>query len=194
MSEYALIIVDAQNEFSPAGKRAVANHQTAIAAIRRWLTRAREGGWGVAWVQHHNRPNESRAFVPGTPGADFSPELGRRWENGDEQLFQKDVFGAFTGTNLEAWLRQRGVSHVVIVGFYAHMCVSTSVREALVRGFEVLIDPEATGAADLQHPQLGAQSADDVRRSAFLHLAHLGAHIGATVESVWPASAIAAAP
>jgi len=190
--KYALIIVDAQNEFSHDGKRAVPNHRAAIAAIARWLTHARERGWEVAWIQHHNRPNESPAFAPGSWGAEFSPEVQPRWDDGHEQLFQKDVYGAFTGTGLEPWLRERAVSHLVIVGFYAHMCVSTSVREALVRGFEVVIDPDATGAAALQHPELGTQSANEVRRSAFLHLMHLGAHVARTPDSIWSASPLAA--
>lgn len=182
MSEYALIIVDAQNEFSPGGKRAVLNHPSAITRISRWLAYARERKWAVAWVQHHNRPDESPAFVPGTWGAEFSPELAPQLGDEREALFRKDVVGAFTGTRLDTWLRNHGVSHVAIVGFYAHMCVSTTVREAIVRGFNVMIDPDATGAAALQHPQLGAQSADEVRRSAMLHLTHLGAHIAGTTE------------
>jgi nicotinamidase-related amidase len=54
------------------------------------------------------------------------------------------------------------------------MCVSTSAREALVRGFDVAIDPDATGARDLSDEILGQLSADEVRRSALLHLQNMG--------------------
>jgi hypothetical protein len=57
------------------------------------------------------------------------------------------------------------------------MCLSTSTREALVRGFSVAIDPEATGARDLAHPLLGRQTADEVRRTALLQLSDMGAEI-----------------
>jgi nicotinamidase-related amidase len=67
------------------------------------------------------------------------------------------------------------VQSVLIVGFYAHICLSTSAREALVCGFEVFIDPEATGARDLDDKVLGKQTADEVRRSALLHLTNMGA-------------------
>jgi len=177
---HALIIVDAQNEFSPRGQRAVPNHAAALAAITRWIAHARAAGWPIAWVQHHNRPHESPAFLPGSWGAEFSPELGARGESPDEGLFQKDVFGAFTTTDLDPWLRARGVTDVVIVGFYAHMCVSTSVREALVRGYEVAVDPAATGARDIEHEQLGRQTADEVRRSALLQLTNMGATVVST--------------
>lgn len=176
----ALIVVDAQNEFSPRGQRAVPNHAAAVDAIARWAAHARASGWPIAWVQHHNRPDESPAFVPGSWGAQLTPGLGPRDGAADERLFQKDVFGAFSTTDLDAWLRARGVRSVVIVGFYAHMCVSTSTREALVRGYDVVIDPAATGARDLAHPVLGTQTADEVRRSAFLQLNNMGATIATT--------------
>jgi nicotinamidase-related amidase len=103
--------------------------------------------------------------------------MGPREGFGPERIFEKDVFGAFTGTALEEWLRSQRVSGVLIVGFYAHMCVATTTREALMRGFAASVDPDATGAADLDHESLGHRKADDVRRSAFLHLTHMGATV-----------------
>lgn len=177
MSEYALLVVDAQNEFSAAGQRAVPDHDAALAAIREQVERARAAKRPIAWIRHHNRPHESKAFVPGSWGAELSPGFGPRDGFGPERLFTKDVYGAFTGTGLEEWLRSLGVGKVLLVGFYAHMCVSTSAREALVRDFEVAVDPDATGACDLDHPTLGRLSADEVRRSALMHVAHMGAAI-----------------
>jgi nicotinamidase-related amidase len=173
----ALIVVDVQNEFSPSGLRPVPNHASALAAIQRWVDHARAEGWAIAWIQHHNRPDESRAFVPGSWGAELSPELEPRLDQPTERHFQKDVYGAFTGTGLEEWLRAQGVDELLVAGFYAHMCLSTTVREALVRGFRVVVDPEATGARDLEHAVLGRQTADEVRRSALLQLENMGASV-----------------
>lgn len=170
----ALIVVDAQNEFSSEGLRPVPNHAEALRAIYGRVEQARLNGRPIAWVRHHNRPEESRAFVPGSWGAEWSPGLGPRLGFGEEKLFEKDVFGAFTGTGLETWLRDLSVSQVLIVGFYAHMCVSTSAREALVRGFDVAVDPGATGSRDLEDDLLGRQTADEVRLSALLHLTNMG--------------------
>lgn len=179
----ALIVVDAQNEFSPRGKRSVPNHGAALAAIARWVDHARADGLPIAWVRHHNRPGESTAFVPGSWGAELCPGLGPWADSDDECLFEKDVFGAFTGTGLDEWLKSRDVGQVTIVGFYAHMCVSTSVREALVRGYAVSLDADATGACDLEDERLGGQTADEVRRSAFLQLMHMGAWLVETPDA-----------
>jgi nicotinamidase-related amidase len=170
----ALVVVDAQNEFSAEGLRAVPNHAEALECIRDRVAQARRNGRPIAWVLHYNKPDESLAFVPGTWGAELSRGLGPDSGRRSEKLFEKDVYGAFTGTGLEEWLRDIGASSLLLVGFYTHMCVSTSAREALVRGFEVAVDPDGTGACDLDHELLGHQSADEVRRCALLHLSNMG--------------------
>jgi nicotinamidase-related amidase len=175
-----LIVIDAQNEFSATGKRPVPNHTSALAAISITWTKQRSARTPIEWVRRHNKPYESPAFVPGTWGAEFSAGLGPRNGFGPEALFEKDVYGAFTTTGLETWLRTVGATHLLMVGFYAHMCLSTSVREALIRGFEVYVDVEATGARALDHQVLGSQSAAEVRRSALLQLANMGAMIVST--------------
>jgi nicotinamidase-related amidase len=173
----ALLVVDAQNEFSGMGLRPVPNHAAALANILHHVRLARVERRPIAWVQHHNKPHESKAFVPGSWGAELSPGLGPTTSSGRERLFVKDVYGAFTATGLEGWLRELEVTEVLIVGFYTHMCLSTSVREALIRGLEVLVDPDATGARDLDDPALGRQTADEVRRSALLQLVAMGATV-----------------
>lgn len=191
----ALIVVDVQNEFSPRGRRPVPNHAAALAAIRERVEEARREARPIAWVLHHNRPHEWPAFAPGSWGAELSPGLGPQLGAGPERLFEKDVFGAFSGTALDTWLQSLGARAVLIVGFYAHMCVSTTTREALVRGYEVEIDPEATGARDLDDETLGRQTADEVRRSALLHLTSMGAVLAPRVPvAVAAAAADTAAP
>jgi nicotinamidase-related amidase len=170
----ALMVVDAQNEFSSKGQRAVPDHSSALARIEALVQQAREGRLPIAWVQHHNRPNESRAFIPGSWGAELSAGLGPQSGFGTEKLFVKDVFGAFGAEGLEEWLRANGVTQVLIAGFFTHMCVSTSSREALVRQFEVFIDPQATATRALEDPVLCKQSADEVRKTALLHLQDMG--------------------
>jgi nicotinamidase-related amidase len=180
----ALIVVDAQNEFSADGLRAVPNHAEALTRIHLRARQARQEKRPIAWVRHYNKPNESRAFVPGTWGSELSPGLGPQTGFGPEHLFEKDVYGAFTGTGLKEWLHSAGVSRLLFVGFYTHMCLSTSAREALIRGFEVEVDPDATGARDLENEVLGRLTADEVRRSALLHLVNMGVTIARMEESV----------
>lgn len=175
-----LIVVDAQNEFAEGGNRTVPNAVAAREAILRRVEDARREGRPIAWVRHHNRPDElpeRPAFIPGTWGAEFMPGLGPLAGRAEEAEFVKEVYGAFTGTDIGAWLDKIGSDDVLIVGFYAHMCVATTAREALMRGLHVAIDPAGTGAVPVRHDLLGEQSAEEVHRTALLHLNHMGVAI-----------------
>src|SRR5215472_7026704 len=101
----ALVVVDAQNEFSAGGNRPVPNHSSAMAAIQGQVDRARQERRPIAWVCHYNKPQEASAFTRGTWGAKLSPGLGPQTGFGVEALFEKEVYGAFTGTTIEEWLR-----------------------------------------------------------------------------------------
>jgi len=173
----ALVVVDAQNEFSPRGLMPVPGHAEAIEAIARRVEEARAQGWPIAWIRHHNRPGESRRFQPGSWGAEFTPGLGPRPGVDTEAEFVKEVYGAFTGTGVDDWLAGQEVSEVLITGFLTHMCVSTTAREALMLDLEVAIDPEATASEPLEQPGLGALSAEEARRAALLHLADMGVEL-----------------
>ena len=191
----ALVVVDAQNEFSERGRRPISNHAAALAAIERRVGEARREGRPIAWVRHLNKPGEdppgAEAFVPGSWGAELSPGLGPRPGCLEEAEFTKDVFGAFTRTNLGAWLDTAGSDEVLLVGFFAHMCVSTTAREALMRGLRVAIDPDATAGYPVCHPLLGELSADEVRRTALLYLSHLGVIIAMHPEAAGGRAAFA---
>jgi len=179
----ALIVIDVQNEFSADGLRPVPDHATILYAIRRQVEYAREKGHPIAWIRHHNLPSESPAFVPGSWGAEFSTGFGPKSGLSKEMEFHKNVYGAFTGTTLGEWLSQLSIDEVLIAGFYTHGCVSTTSREAIMLGLEVVLDPEATGACDMTHPSLGAMTAEEVRRSALLQLANMGAQIWTSTSS-----------
>jgi nicotinamidase-related amidase len=169
-----IIIIDAQNEFSPEGKRSVPNHSAIISLIEKKVKQGRAEGCPIAWVRHFNKPEESKAFMPGTWGAEYVTGFGPDTQNGKEAEFEKNVYGAFTGSNIGSWLKSMDAHELDIMGFYTHGCVSTTAREAIMAGYSVFIDQNGTGTCDMNHEILGTQSADEVRRSALLQLANMG--------------------
>lgn len=182
----ALIVIDVQNEFSVKGLRPVPDHAAILSVIRRHVADARENDHPIAWIRHHNLPSESPAFVPGSWGAEFSPGFGPKLSSSKEVEFQKNVYGAFTGTKLGSWLSQLDITEIMVAGFYTHGCVSTTCREAIMAGLEVVLDPEATGACDMTHIRLGNMKAEEVRRSALLQLVNMGAQILSPREFISP--------
>jgi nicotinamidase-related amidase len=173
----ALVIIDVQNEFSAQGKRAVKEINKALDAIRLQVQAARKQATPIAWVRHHNKPTESPAFVPFSWGAEFMPGFGPQPGINNEVEFHKDVYGAFTGTDIGSWLTNLNVNAVTIVGFFTHGCVSTTAREALMAGLDVSIDPEATATIAISHELLGRMDAEEVKKGALLQLFNMGVHI-----------------
>jgi len=173
----ALIIIDAQNEFSANGKRRVPQIENALGVIRERVGQFRTNGWPIAWVRHFNKPDESPAFVPGSWGAEFLPGFGPQENSILETEFHKDVYGAFTGSGIGQWLKEVNAEEILLTGFYTHGCVSTTAREGIMAGLTVLIDPDATATCDIASENLGGQTADEVKRSALLQLVNMGARL-----------------
>ena len=64
---------------------------------------------------------------------------------------REDLPGSFTGTALEQWLRERGITTVAIAGYMTHMCCDTTARQAVHRGFNVEFLSDATGTLPLSN-------------------------------------------
>ncbi|HEV7330167.1 MAG TPA: isochorismatase family cysteine hydrolase [Flavisolibacter sp.] len=173
----ALLIIDAQNEFTAQGQRPVPTISSATKAIKQLVEQARSKQQPIAWLRHFNKSHESPAFVPHTWGSEFIPGFGPKEGFHQEQEFQKNVYGAFTGSNIGSWLEELGIKQVLIAGFYTHGCVSTTAREAIMAGYDVVIVADATGACDLHADGLNPLSAEEVKNAALLHLASMGAII-----------------
>jgi nicotinamidase-related amidase len=73
-----------------------------------------------------------RFLIRGERGHGFVAELRPR---APEIVIEKASYGAFVRTPLEACLRQRGIEHLYFSGVTADVCVHTTLREAIDRGF-----------------------------------------------------------
>ncbi|EDU43628.1 conserved hypothetical protein [Pyrenophora tritici-repentis Pt-1C-BFP] len=95
-------------------------------------------------------------------------------QDGEETIW-KLFPGAFEQTSLHETLQKWGVKKVVLTGYMAHVCVSTTAREAFQKGYEVILVEDAIGDRDIP----GVQG-DEVTRVA---LAELGDVFGTVVKS-----------
>eukprot|EP00877_Chromochloris_zofingiensis_P004240 jgi/Chrzof1/13817/Cz08g13150.t1 len=84
-----------------------------------------------------------RILIRGEPGNGIVDEVAPL-EN--EKLLYKPGKGSFYATDLEQWLHDRNITHLIFAGVTTEVCVQTSMREANDRGFECLLVSDATGS------------------------------------------------
>ena len=80
----------------------------------------------------------SAALPPGF--ADFAPELGQRPSDHTET---KKTWGAFTGTGLEAYLKTKDATQIVLCGVATSIGVESTARHAYELGFNLTLAIDA---------------------------------------------------
>lgn len=164
----ALIIVDVQNDFCEGGSLAVTGGAAVAAGISLVLS-GTPGRWDhvVATKDWHIDPGGHFSDHPdyldtwpahcvvGSTGADFHPEL--RTDRVEAVFHKGEHAGAYSGfeghtsdgETLAAWLRERSVSEVEVVGIATDHCVRATALDARAEGFAttVLLDLTA-GVSD----------------------------------------------
>jgi nicotinamidase-related amidase len=141
----ALLLIDVQKAFDDPvwGPR---NNPGAEAAIAQLLTAFRAKDAPVIHVKHDSVEPDS-TLRPGRPGNAFKPEAAPL---PGEPVFPKTVNSAFIGTGLEAHLRERGITALVIAGITTNHCVSTSTRMAGNLGFDTMLVSDACATFDFK--------------------------------------------
>ncbi|MFB3812918.1 MAG: cysteine hydrolase family protein [Terriglobales bacterium] len=141
LTRRALLVIDVQNEYF-SGKLPVTYPPGSLANVLRAMDAAHRAGMAVVIVQHTAPQADSSVFRKGSPQWELHPDVAARPH---DLLIQKSLPGSFTGTDLEAWLRERNIGTVVIAGYMTQMCCDTTARQALHLGWNVEFLADATG-------------------------------------------------
>ncbi|MFD7713606.1 isochorismatase family protein [Streptomyces sp. NPDC059785] len=143
----ALIVIDVQESFRARPLWETTSDLKIADKVDRLVRLAREAGDLVVWVLH---------CEPGSGGV-FDPELGHvrlmaeltRAEG--EPLLHKTSHNAFTTTNLQQLLTERGVRALTVCGLRTEQCVETTTRLASDLGYRVTFVVDATATNPIPH-------------------------------------------
>jgi nicotinamidase-related amidase len=172
----ALLVIDVQDEYLTGGLPIVfPPPQEALERIGAAMDAAHAHELPIVLVRHTEPDPSGGLFVAGTPAWQLTESVARRPHS---VVVDKTLPGSFTGTPLQAWLTDREVDAVVIVGWMTHMCVDTTARQAMHLGLEVTVLEDATGTIDVS---------DDLP-AALVHRVELGV-LGDGFASVTPTAA-----
>ena len=165
----ALVVIDMQRDFVEPGGfgdslgNDVARLQAIIPTVAALIGLFRAKGWPIVHTRESHLPDLSdcppaklarggalrigdvgpmgRLLVRGEPGNAIveacAPVDG-------EIVIDKPGKGMFYATDVEAELKNHGVSQLVFAGVTTEVCVQTSMREANDRGYECLLVEDAT--------------------------------------------------
>ncbi|MGH2481935.1 MAG: cysteine hydrolase family protein, partial [Ktedonobacteraceae bacterium] len=156
----ALLVIDVQNEYF-TGKLPVSYPQGSLERITQAMDAATRAEIPIVMVQHSAPQADSATFRRESPAWELHPEVARR---AYDVLIEKNVPGSFTGTRLEAWLREHLIDSVTISGYMTQMCCDTTSRQAMDLGFGVEFLSDATGTLAFAN-SAGKVSAEELHRA-----------------------------
>ncbi len=162
----ALILVDLQEEQRADPYYVVPDLDAVLRNARRLLEAARAGGVQVVHVAY----KRDFAAVPRRPFEPVTAEGRPTFSDGDsaltaicselapqagERVIEKNDASAFSTGELEPLLRAAGVEWVIVAGVWTEACVAATVRDAIPRGFRVLLVKDACGSGTVAMHETG---------------------------------------
>jgi len=192
----AFVIVDMQDYFlRPGSHMERPRGRDLVPGLNRLARVCRQNGIPVIFTRHAFRsdladvglypefmpgPPEKYLLVEGKPDAGIYHDLPV--EKGDT-IITKNAFSAFTGTGLEALLREKGIDMLIIGGVDVHVCCEATARDARHRNLRVIFLADGTATRDMADSGWGVITADEMQRNVLTRMA-LGYAEVTTIEDV----------
>lgn len=173
----AVIVVDMQNAFATKGGMFdiagldISGAAAAIAGTQRVLKAARAAGTPVVYLQMSYKPDLSDAGDPTIPSYQkeialvtmrrFPEHQGKLLTDGSwdaaivdeltpqpgDKVVRKTRYNGFVRTDLEAYLRDREIRHLLFTGIATNICVESTARSAFFLDFWPVIVEDAVNHA-----------------------------------------------
>lgn len=146
MGNYALIIVDIQNDYFPNGRMELYEPHQAANNARRILDFFRSKELPVFHIQHIFLSSDAPFFAPGTEGAEIHESVTPL---DGEAVIKKHYPNSFRETPLLGLLHEKDIKNVIICGMMSHVCIDATVRAASDFGFNCTVIEDACTCPDL---------------------------------------------
>jgi isochorismate hydrolase len=143
----ALLVIDMQNFFQRIVKPILKN-------LLRVIRSCRQKDVPIIFTQHGHTELEAdggvlgqwwgEVILHGTKDWEFLPDIKIASK---DKILPKKRYSAFYETDLEDFLRSKGIQDLIIAGVMTNLCCETTARDAFMRDYRVffLIDGTATG-------------------------------------------------
>ena len=167
----AVIVVDMQNGFChPDGSLYAPPSEEAIEPCTALVDRARDAGAQIIYTRDVHPPEQfedahyydefdrwGEHVLEGSWEAELVEELTPRE---DELVVEKHTYDAFYDTQLDGWLRARGIKNLVVCGTLANVCVLHTASSAGLRDYRPILAEDAIGFIEAAHHEYALEHAD----------------------------------
>lgn len=156
----ALIVIDVQNEYFTGNLRIeYPPVSQTLPNITRAMDAAQHAGIPVVVIQHF-APADSPVFARGGEWVELHPEVASRPR---DLLVEKTLASALANNGLAAWLRDKQIDTLSVVGYMTHHCDVATVLHAHHEGWEVELLHDASGSLPYSNA-CGSASAEEIHR------------------------------
>ncbi|MEO5807677.1 cysteine hydrolase family protein [Devosia sp.] len=157
----ALIVVDVQNDYDAGGNLPIEfpPFGQSVQRVADAMDAATANGVAVVVIKMIQSAT-ARVFAEGSHGAALHPEIARRAR---DHYIEKTMPSAFTGTDLELWLRSHQIDTVTVCGYMTHNCNLSTVIHAAHMGFKVEYLGDASGSLPYANAA-GSVTAEEIHR------------------------------
>ncbi|GKZ29885.1 phospholipase C type enzyme [Aspergillus brasiliensis] len=150
VQDSTLIIIDAQNEYASGHLQVegVSDSRKVISdLLTKYRTNSPHNSSNIVHVVHQTPPG-APVFTPGTH---LEKEFEELTPLSGEKVVTKNFPSSFAQTDLHEYLGGLGAvgKKIVLVGYMAHVCVSTTARAGNELGYEVVVVRDAVGDRDI---------------------------------------------
>ncbi len=143
----ALVVIDVQESFRVRPLWRAVSNPAVVERVGTLVDAARAAGDLVVWVLHAE-PGSGGEFDPARGHvrvvAELAPAAG-------EPIITKTSHNAFTTTNLQQVLTERGVRELTVCGLRTEQCVETTARVGADLGYAVTFVTDATATFPIPH-------------------------------------------
>lgn len=153
----ALVVVDMQHDYCSKGYYMdKAGYDTdrlrkPIEPIKHALSVARDSGLTVIYTRQYRVPGNDEEPVSSFPQTALKGETG--WEiipelppQKDEQIFDKTTCSAFVSSNINEFLKSKGITTLIFCGNTIDVCVHSTLRTANDLGYKCITVADCCGA------------------------------------------------
>ncbi|TKA09304.1 cysteine hydrolase family protein [Actinacidiphila oryziradicis] len=143
----ALIVIDVQESFRRLPLWQAVSDPGIAGQVSRLVEASRDRGDLVVWVLH-SEPGSDTVFDPASGHVRLMDGLAAA--KAEPQL-TKTSHNAFTTTNLQQILTERGIRELVVCGIRTEQCVETTARVGSDLGYAITFVTDATATTPLEH-------------------------------------------